>query len=192
MAAWARQVGARASQPFEQHRNRPATCRRVGDHELRIHAPFVAIIVLTWNQRDLTLDCLASLAEMDYPADRLQIIVVDNGSRDGTRRRHSRAFSRMLPCWRTATTWASPRATTSASATRSRGRQTTSCCSTTTRSSIGKCCGTACRLEQQPGRWHCRTENALLRAVRRYLVRRQPHRLAHWRKHAPAGRRARY
>ena len=46
--------------------------------------PPVAIVVLTWNQRDLTLDCLASLAEMDYPADRLQIIVVDNGSSDGT------------------------------------------------------------------------------------------------------------
>jgi GT2 family glycosyltransferase len=46
--------------------------------------PIVAIIVLTWNQRDLTVDCLASLAEMDYPADRLQIIVADNGSRDGT------------------------------------------------------------------------------------------------------------
>ncbi len=46
--------------------------------------PLVAVIVLTWNQRDLTLDCLASLAEMDYPKDRLQVIVVDNGSRDGT------------------------------------------------------------------------------------------------------------
>ncbi|MER2511537.1 MAG: glycosyltransferase family 2 protein [Nitrosomonas ureae] len=46
--------------------------------------PFVAIIILTWNQRDLTLDCLESLAEMDYPSDRLQIIVVDNGSRDDT------------------------------------------------------------------------------------------------------------
>jgi GT2 family glycosyltransferase len=44
----------------------------------------VAIIVLTWNQRDFTLDCLASLAQLDYPADRLQVIVVDNGSQDGT------------------------------------------------------------------------------------------------------------
>jgi GT2 family glycosyltransferase len=44
----------------------------------------VAIIVLTWNQRDFALDCLASLAELDYPAERLQIIVVDNGSIDGT------------------------------------------------------------------------------------------------------------
>jgi len=46
--------------------------------------PTVAIVILTWNQRDLTLDCLASLAELDYPAGRLQIIVVDNGSVDGT------------------------------------------------------------------------------------------------------------
>jgi len=46
--------------------------------------PTVAIIILTWNQRDLTLDCLASLAGLDYPSNRLQIIVVDNGSVDGT------------------------------------------------------------------------------------------------------------
>ncbi len=45
--------------------------------------PTVAIVVLTWNQRDLTLDCLASLAKMAYPADLVQI-VVDNGSSDGT------------------------------------------------------------------------------------------------------------
>lgn len=46
--------------------------------------PFVAVIILTWNQRDLTLDCLASLVEMDYPVEKLQIIVVDNGSGDDT------------------------------------------------------------------------------------------------------------
>jgi len=46
--------------------------------------PLVALIVLTWNQRDLTLDCLDSLAALDYPAQRLEIIVVDNGSTDGT------------------------------------------------------------------------------------------------------------
>lgn len=46
--------------------------------------PTVSIVVLTWNQRDLTLDCLASLADLDYPAGRLQVIVVDNGSADGT------------------------------------------------------------------------------------------------------------
>lgn len=46
--------------------------------------PLVAIVILTWNQRELTLDCLASLTEMDYPANRLQTIVVDNGSHDDT------------------------------------------------------------------------------------------------------------
>lgn len=46
--------------------------------------PLVAIVILTWNQRDLTLDCLRSLGELDYPGDRLEIIVVDNGSSDGT------------------------------------------------------------------------------------------------------------
>jgi GT2 family glycosyltransferase len=46
--------------------------------------PSVAIIVLTWNQRDLTLDCVASLAAMSYPAECMQIIVVDNGSQDTT------------------------------------------------------------------------------------------------------------
>lgn len=46
--------------------------------------PHVAIIVLTWNQRDVTLDCLDSLKKMDYPAECLDLIVVDNGSADGT------------------------------------------------------------------------------------------------------------
>jgi len=42
----------------------------------------VAIIVLTWNQRDMTLDCLASLRELHYPS--VETIVVDNASSDGT------------------------------------------------------------------------------------------------------------
>jgi GT2 family glycosyltransferase len=46
--------------------------------------PAISIIVLTWNQADVTLDCLASLAQLNYPVDRLQIIVCDNGSQDNT------------------------------------------------------------------------------------------------------------
>lgn len=42
----------------------------------------VAIIVLTWNQRELTLDCLRSLTELRHP--NVEVVVVDNGSRDGT------------------------------------------------------------------------------------------------------------
>jgi len=42
--------------------------------------PSVAIVVLNWNGRDDTLECLASLRRVDYPA--CQVIVVDNGSHD--------------------------------------------------------------------------------------------------------------
>jgi GT2 family glycosyltransferase len=44
--------------------------------------PHVAVIVLTFNGRDDTLACLASLANARWSA--LTTIVVDNGSRDGT------------------------------------------------------------------------------------------------------------
>jgi hypothetical protein len=44
--------------------------------------PLVYIIVLTYNQRDLTLDCLRSLSASDYPNQ--QLVVVDNGSADRT------------------------------------------------------------------------------------------------------------
>jgi len=40
--------------------------------------PSVAVIVLNWNGTDDTLECLASLAALDYP--RCEVIVVDNGS----------------------------------------------------------------------------------------------------------------
>ena len=44
--------------------------------------PRVAIVVLTWNGKDLTLACLESLVSLDYEA--ATVIVVDNGSTDGT------------------------------------------------------------------------------------------------------------
>jgi len=54
--------------------------------------PFVSMIILTWNQRDVTLECLDSLSALDYPHDRLQIIVVYNGSTDGTTEAIRRRF----------------------------------------------------------------------------------------------------
>jgi GT2 family glycosyltransferase len=54
--------------------------------------PQLAIVVLAWNQRDLTLECLASLAALDHPAGQLQIVVVDNGSTDGTARAVREAY----------------------------------------------------------------------------------------------------
>jgi len=46
--------------------------------------PLVAVVILTWNQRNLTLECLESLKSLQYPAERLNTILVDNGSCDGT------------------------------------------------------------------------------------------------------------
>jgi GT2 family glycosyltransferase len=46
--------------------------------------PSVSLIVLNWNGRQHLDDCLGSLVELDYPADRLQLIMCDNGSIDGS------------------------------------------------------------------------------------------------------------
>ena len=47
-------------------------------------APFVTIIVPVWNSPGLIRKCLTALHAQTYPADRRQIIVVDNASTDGT------------------------------------------------------------------------------------------------------------
>lgn len=41
-------------------------------------APHVAIVTAVWNQLDMTLKCLASASELDYP--NVSLTVVDNGS----------------------------------------------------------------------------------------------------------------
>jgi GT2 family glycosyltransferase len=42
----------------------------------------VAVVILTWNGRQDTLDCLKSLDKSDWPA--MRVVVVDNASTDGT------------------------------------------------------------------------------------------------------------
>jgi GT2 family glycosyltransferase len=44
--------------------------------------PFIYVIVLNYNRRDDTLDCLSSLFRMDYP--NFKVLMVDNASSDGT------------------------------------------------------------------------------------------------------------
>lgn len=44
--------------------------------------PLVFIIVLNWNSKDDTLECLKSLDHLNYP--NYRVLVVDNGSTDGT------------------------------------------------------------------------------------------------------------
>lgn len=43
-------------------------------------APKIAIVVLNWNGMEDTLECLASVGQLDYP--NYEVIVVDNGSTD--------------------------------------------------------------------------------------------------------------
>ena len=42
------------------------------------------MVIVTWNGMEHLGPCLSSLAASDYPADRLEVVVVDNGSTDGT------------------------------------------------------------------------------------------------------------
>ncbi len=44
--------------------------------------PLVYVVVVTWNQCEVTLACLASLVQMTYP--NFRVVVVDNASTDGT------------------------------------------------------------------------------------------------------------
>lgn len=46
--------------------------------------PFVSIIVPTFRRPDVLRETLRALLQLDYPADRHEIIVVDDGSGDGT------------------------------------------------------------------------------------------------------------
>src|ERR1700693_1728618 len=46
--------------------------------------PAVSIIVLNWNGRGHLQDCLKSLLALDYPESKLQIVLCDNGSTDGS------------------------------------------------------------------------------------------------------------
>jgi len=46
--------------------------------------PFISIIILNWNGKKHLKYCLASLKRTAYPADKLEVIVVDNNSSDGS------------------------------------------------------------------------------------------------------------
>lgn len=44
--------------------------------------PKVAIVILNWNGKEETIECLESVSKIDYPL--FEIVVVDNGSTDGS------------------------------------------------------------------------------------------------------------
>ncbi len=47
-----------------------------------MNPPLVYCVILSWNGRHLTMDCVRSVLDMDYP--NLKVIVVDNASSDDT------------------------------------------------------------------------------------------------------------
>ena len=51
---------------------------------IEVEAPMVEAIIVTWNKRDYVIRLLKQLKDIDYPARRLGITVVDNYSTDGT------------------------------------------------------------------------------------------------------------
>jgi glycosyltransferase involved in cell wall biosynthesis len=61
-------------------------------------APTISVIVPVYNGARTIESCLESLLRQDYPADRYEIIVVDNGSSDDTAAIVSRYPVRLLTC----------------------------------------------------------------------------------------------
>ena len=46
--------------------------------------PRVSIVILNWNGRHHLEPCFKTLRELDYPKDRIEVILIDNGSDDGS------------------------------------------------------------------------------------------------------------
>src|SRR5687768_4153340 len=55
----------------------------------------VSIVIPTYNNRKLLLQCLNSTNALTYPRDSLEVIVVDNGSSDGTSESLKNAYARV-------------------------------------------------------------------------------------------------
>ena len=49
-----------------------------------VEAPFVSVVIPTFNEGEMVAHCIAAVAASDYPAARFEIIAVDDGSRDDT------------------------------------------------------------------------------------------------------------
>ena len=68
--------------------SKPARSARGRSHSTKI--PSIAVIVPCWNEVLTVADTASSLLMLDYPADKLEIILVDDGSTDATREEMSR------------------------------------------------------------------------------------------------------
>lgn len=59
-------------------------------HQQTMDSPKIIIIIVNWNGRRDTIECLESVLEIDYP--NFEVIVVDNGSRDDSVQVIQKAF----------------------------------------------------------------------------------------------------
>lgn len=62
----------------------------------RYTQPFVSVIIPAFNTADTIERCVAAALDQDWPDDRLEVIVVDNGSRDDTAARAQRLGARVI------------------------------------------------------------------------------------------------
>jgi GT2 family glycosyltransferase len=58
--------------------------RRPRRRTVAADAPRVRLVVLNYNGGELVIRCLEALGKLDWPADRLELVVVDNASTDGS------------------------------------------------------------------------------------------------------------
>lgn len=57
--------------------------------------PFVSIVIPTLNMREDIINCLNSIRRIEYPKKRMEVIIWDNGSTDGTQGEVGRIFMEM-------------------------------------------------------------------------------------------------
>lgn len=68
----------------DSSQKKPAAVRDSDDLKQEETFPFVTIIIVHFNGKRLLGDCLDSLRRLNYPKNRHEILVVDNGSTDGS------------------------------------------------------------------------------------------------------------
>jgi GT2 family glycosyltransferase len=52
----------------------------------------ISVIILNWNGGDYLIKCVDSIMKTDYPNDLLKVIIVDNGSTDGSAKLAKKMF----------------------------------------------------------------------------------------------------
>jgi len=62
------------------------------EHTDVLTCPDVLAVIVNWNGKDDVLECLGSLKKVNYPKDKFRILVIDNGSSDGSQAAVSKTF----------------------------------------------------------------------------------------------------